>query len=330
MSEGQIELFDVPQAPPRSARRAVRAATLNASDAQLCLELPKRLYLGTSSWSFPGWSGIVYDRVYNNKQLANEGLTGYASLGPFKTVCIDRGFYGPIRVEEYRRYADSVPDDFRFVVKADGAVTSESQRGAKNWTPNPRFLDAEFASRSIVEPFMEGLGAKAGVLLFQFPPVGHELRRRPPQFSDQLQQFLTALPSGPLYAVEIRDAELMGPWFARSVRESGAHYCVGLHPRMPPLLKQRALMAAASDGPLIVRWNLHPTRGYEEARHHYAPFDRLVDEDRPTRNALAKLCRESLASRRDVFVIANNKAEGSAPLSLLALGRQVVRRSGAK
>ena len=324
MADTQIDLFGIVDAPPTP--RPLPPAPLNSEDAALCRSLPARLYLGTSSWSFPGWAGIVYGGHYSTKQLANAGLPAYAGLGPFKTVCVDRGYYGPISVDEYRRYAADVPEDFRFMVKADGAVTTANQRGSHDWRPNPRFLDAEYAARYIVEPFVEGLGNTAGVLLFQFPPVGHELRRKPPQFADRLQQFLEALPAGPMYAVEIRDAELMGPWFARAIRQSGAQYCIGLHPRMPPLLKQRSLMAAASNGPLIVRWNLHPTRQYEEAREHYAPFDQLVDEDRPTRNALAKLCRESLASRRDVFVIANNKAEGSAPLSLMALARSVLGR----
>lgn len=70
---------------------------------------------------------------------------------------------------------------------------------------------------------------------------------------------------------------------------------------MPPLLQQRSLMAEASVIPLIVRWNLHLNQQCEAARSHYAPFDKLVDEVRPTRYALAKLCRESLASRREVF-----------------------------
>ena len=94
-----------------------------------------------------------------------------------------------------------------------------------------------------------------------------------------------------------------------------------------PLAEASLVVAAASDGPLVVRWNLHPTQGYEQAKDRYAPFDKLVDEDRPTRNALAKLARESLASRRDVFIIANNKAEGSAPLSLFALAKGILGRT---
>ncbi|MEM7403675.1 MAG: DUF72 domain-containing protein [Pseudomonadota bacterium] len=324
MKQAQFDMFGQPHESGSLATPVVEPARLAPEWSDLTPRLPARLHLGTSSWSFPGWAGLVYHRATSEATLAQHGLGAYAALGPFRTVCVDRGFYGPVPAAAFASYADAVPDDFRFVVKAGAAVTSANLRGATSWQPNPRFLDAEYAAHEVVAPFVEGLGDKGGVLLFQFPPLGHEIRRKPPQFAARLQAFLSSLPAGPRYAVEIRDAELMGPWFARAVRQSGAHYCIGLHPRMPPLLKQRSLMAAASDGPLIVRWNLHPTQAYEQARARYAPFDRLVDEDRPTRNALAKLCRESLASRRDVFIIANNKAEGSAPLSLLALAQSVL------
>lgn len=326
MNQAQLDMFGTPAAK-RPQVNPVRPATVDAEVAAVARKMPPKLYLGTSSWSFPGWTDIVYARHHSKNVLANQGLEAYAQLGPFRTVCIDRSFYGPLSPDDFRRYADDVPDDFRFVVKADSAITTLAHRRGSQWCPNPTFLNLEYCLRHVIEPYAEGLQDKAGVLLLQFPPVGHEVRRKPPQFADRLGSFLQQLPTGIRYAVEIRDAELMGPWFARAVRQSGAHYCIGLHPRMPPLLKQRSLMAAASDGPLIVRWTLHPTQRYEQARDRYSPFDQLVDEDRPTRNALAKLARESLASRRDVFIIANNKAEGSAPLSLFALAKGILTRS---
>jgi hypothetical protein len=79
-------------------------------------------------------------------------------------------------------------------------------------------------------------------------------------------------------------------------------------------------------GPLIVRWNLAPGFRYDEAKNRYAPFDRLIDPDIPTRGAVVHLIRVALRSGQQSFVIANNKAEGSAPLTLLELARAVVAR----
>jgi hypothetical protein len=74
----------------------------------------------------------------------------------------------------------------------------------------------------------------------------------------------------------------------------------------------------------VARWNLHAGRGYEEARADYFPFDRLVEPDEPTRAALARLAALRAASGDDVFITINNKAEGSAPLSVLALAERIV------
>jgi hypothetical protein len=38
------------------------------------LPLMRRLYLGTSSWTLPGWKGLVYDREATPARLSREGL----------------------------------------------------------------------------------------------------------------------------------------------------------------------------------------------------------------------------------------------------------------
>jgi hypothetical protein len=77
-----------------------------------------------------------------------------------------------------------------------------------------------------------------------------------------------------------------------------------------------------------VRWNLHEGFAYEEAKARYQPFTRLVDEDIPTRVALARLCLEAVDHGHDAYVIANNKAEGCAPLTLFKLAEQIVLARG--
>ena len=63
---------------------------------------------------------------------------------------------------------------------------------------------------------------------------------------------------------------------------------------------------------------------YEGAKTAYEPFDRLVDEDVRSRKMIAELCRLALRAGRPAYVIINNKAEGSAPLSVLRLAEEVV------
>ena len=78
--------------------------------------------------------------------------------------------------------------------------------------------------------------------------------------------------------------------------------------------------------PVVVRWLLRANHFYDEAKDLYAPFDRLVEEDPIARSEIATLVATALKSESDAVVIINNKAEGSAPRSVEALGAAVASR----
>ncbi|MGE5338576.1 MAG: DUF72 domain-containing protein [Gemmatimonadota bacterium] len=309
--------------------------------------LPAGVFLGTSSWSFPGWQGIVYGGAFTEAQLARTGLAAYAQHPLLRTVGIDRSFYQPLGVDEYARYAQRVPEQFRFVVKAPAQVTDAVMRAGNGMpeAPNPHFLDADLASARFVQPAIAGLGDKAGPLVFQLAPLPRALLQGAGQLHalvERIGEFLARLPTQidgirPVYAIEPRNGELLTPRLVRTLREVGARLCVSIHARMPEASRQstalRVMDAIADEGdewrmkgPLVVRWNLHAGLRYDEARHRYAPFDRLLDADIVTRGTLAHLIHVAIRSGQPAFVIANNKAEGSAPLSCVELARAVVAR----
>lgn len=328
-ASSQLDLFGE-QTPARAALAAPSSqplpAELDEEVAALGRALPPRLHLGTSSWSFPGWAGIVYRDALPEPLLSREGLRAYSAHPVLNCVGIDRTFYAPVSATEFARYAAQVPDTFRFVVKAPALVTDAFIRGegGKPAGESPRFLDAAFAAAHFVAPCVEGLGPKAGALVFQFSPLGRSIVRDPARFAARLHRFLDALPPGPLYAVELRDAGLLGAPLAAALGATRARYCFGVHSRMPDIGAQASALAGLTPGPLVARWNLHAGYAYGAAKAHYAPFDRLVDEDPATRGALAERCLATLSAGHPAFVIANNKAEGSAPLSLIELARAVL------
>ena len=324
----QLDLF-TSDSPPQAAR-AVGPAPVTDTLLETAKRLPKGIYLGTSSWHFPGWARLVYDHPADERLLAREGLSAYAQHPLLRCAGIDRTFYQIMPASELRHYAEQVPAAFRFVVKAPMLCTATRTRGEPGVrpAPNPRFLDAEFAIEHFVQPCLEGLGEKAGTLVFQFPPVGRALASEPAAFAERLAAFLARLPRGLLYAVELRDPALIVDSYLQALRAGGAVHCLALHPRMPMASEQARVSGVAHDGPLVVRWNLHQGFAYEEARARYQPFTRLVDEDIPNRVAVARLCLDAVARGEPAFVIANNKAEGSAPLTLIKLAEQIVAASG--
>lgn len=326
-------------APPR--RRAAGAGDVRPAWDSPLLEaplLPPDIRLGTSSWFFPGWRGLVYEDVHPQATLSRKGLAAYAQIPLLRTVSLDRTFYAPISTVDYARYASQVPEHFSFVVKAPAivcdAVIRDEEGRAK--VPNPHFLDAAIATREFVLPCLEGLKAKVGPLVFQVSPLPRSLVEDATLFIDRLEAFFAALPHElgtrrPIYALELRNPELLTPRLMRMLARAGVRYCVGLHDRMPEVERQEAALRALDGeepGALVVRWNLHRGFLYQAAKQRYEPFDRLVDQDGETRRSLARMAVRALKAGQKVWITANNKAEGSAPLSVLELAREIARQIG--
>ncbi|WP_201863125.1 DUF72 domain-containing protein [Microvirga soli] len=107
------------------------------------------IFVGTASWAIPK----AYQEVFPTE---GSHLVRYASL--FDGVEINSSFYRPHRLSTYQRWADDVPDHFRFAVKMPKTITHEGRlRDAAE--PLQRFL-GEIA----------GLGRKLGPVLIQLPP----------------------------------------------------------------------------------------------------------------------------------------------------------------
>jgi uncharacterized protein YecE (DUF72 family) len=109
----------------------------------------RHIYIGTAAWAIP--------KAYQDA-FPKEGshLVRYADR--FDGVEINSSFYRPHRLSTYQRWADDVPDHFRFAVKMPKTITHEGRlRDVEE--PLLRFL-GEIA----------GLGHKLGPILIQLPP----------------------------------------------------------------------------------------------------------------------------------------------------------------
>lgn len=324
----------LPDDPPSADKASVEPAVVEPALTELAAELPAELRLGTASWNYPGWAGLVWARRYPEAALSRHGLSAYARHPLFRTVSLDRGFYRPLTIEQFAGYAACVPEDFRFMVKAPSLVTDAVVRDARGRgnRPNDFFLDANRARREFVEPARQGLGAKLGVLVFQLSPLPAARLAGIAGLIERLHAFLgafadlrTTVPEC-VVTVEVRDAEWLTPSFTRALLDTGSAYCMALHAKMPQVDAQLPILRALWPGPLVCRWNLNPVHGafgYEEAQDVYAPYDRIVDADLRTRAVLARVIAGTVGAGQRAYVSLSNKAEGSAPLSVIALAQAV-------
>lgn len=111
--------------------------------------VPENLYIGCAGWSLSRGS---------QEEFPAEGthLQRYAAM--FRAVEINSSFHRPHRASTYERWAQSVPDTFRFAVKLPKTITHDK-----------RLLESE----SLVDAFLSevaGLGRRLGPLLVQLPP----------------------------------------------------------------------------------------------------------------------------------------------------------------
>lgn len=347
---GQPDLFGgfppapVADLPAPAKRRApdgpVQPAEVGGEVAALAAALRRRfgdrLYLGTSSWSFPGWAGLVWaPGAFSESGLSRHGLAAYGRHPLLRTVSLDRTFYRAVDAGTYARLARQVPDDFRFVVKVPAEITDATIRVPETGAPlapNPHFLDPDRTLDTTVRPAAAGLGPKLAALVFQLPPLGGGWLGHPRALADKLDALwravVPALPPGALAALELRDARVLTPALLAQLQALGAHYCIGLHDRMPTMAAQADALRSAGQGDLVCRWNLHQGLRYQQAKSRWEPFDRLQAPDPDTREALARAVVATLSEGYRALVTINNKAEGSAPLSVIELAREILRQAG--
>jgi uncharacterized protein YecE (DUF72 family) len=300
-------------------------ARTHAETRALTASLPANLYFGTSSWAFPGWQGIVYSRQEAPAELSRDGLREYAEHPLLRTVEIDRSYYAPVPVEDFQRYAAQLPEGFRCCIKAPGSVTSAVVPGR---TPipqaNPNFLSAKLLEEELLSPLDTAFAGHCGPIVLQFPPQPYSFRLSAQVFADRLSQFLSRLPKGFRFAVELRDPDLLSPEYSDVLRQHGAAHAYNFWSNMPMPAEQEKTVPLSHAGFTVLRLMLPPGTSYDGQRENFRPFDRLHEPHVEMRRQVTEIARRSTREGRDTFVIVNNKAEGSSPLTIRALAEMMV------
>ena len=105
------------------------------------------LKIGTCSWKYDSWVGLIYSEKTKDRYLNEYGRH-------FSTVEIDQWFWSLFpeskvalpKSDVVQEYVASVPDDFKFSVKAPNSVTlTHYYTRSKNssLTENPHFFSNE-------------------------------------------------------------------------------------------------------------------------------------------------------------------------------------------
>ena len=286
----------------------------------MAARLPPSVRFGASSWNYPGWQGLVYHREYGGRGASARMLEEYARFPLFRTVGIDSSFYAPPTEETLTSYAERLPPGSPCVSKVWNQLTVQTftpaQDKARAGQVNPDFLNPDVFLEAVYEPYRRYFADHAGPLVFEFQTVSRGSGLTPERFAERLDQFFSALPRDAMYGVEIRNEEFLTPMYFAVLREHSVAHVFNSWTRMPPIGHQLDLPGSVSGPFLVARALLRPGRTYDEAVDAFSPYDRILDPSPSLRRDLLRLIETAVRTRIPAYLLVNNRAEGSSPLTI--------------
>lgn len=287
--------------------------------------VPELIRFGTSSWTYPGWKGLVYHRDYPKSGSAAAMLEEYARYPLFRTVGIDSSFYGPPTPQMLESYARALPEAFPCVSKVWDRITvhtfPKARYRAQGGERNPDFLNPDLFTAEVLEPYQRHFGGHIGPFVFEFQTIARGDGLTGQSFADLLDVFFNRLPRDLPYAVELRNREFLTPPYFAVLREHNVAHVFNSWTRMPPIGAQLDTPGVFSAPFTVARVLLRPGRTYSEAVDAFAPYDRIQDPNPRLREDVARLIRQAAALRIPAYILVNNRAEGSAPLTIAAIAQ---------
>jgi uncharacterized protein YecE (DUF72 family) len=285
---------------------------------------------GTSTWTYEGWQGQVYRKQYAKTSFARECLGEYCQYlyngqPLFRTVGNDSTFYRPPSTNQLRRYLSQIPEDFEMCFKVWEEITIPSyakqpRYGVKAGQPNARFLDAQLFKDLVLTPYREAkFEPHTGPFIFEFQRHGISTE----EFVEKLDGFFRQLPKDFRYAVEIRNAGLLGADYHKVLETHGVAHVYNHWSYMPPLAEQHTRMQGFTAVFTVLRLLTPLKISYEAAKKRAEPYNKIVGELPEMRRDTVTLVRQAISENRRAYVLVNNRAEGNAPLTVEALVDQL-------
>jgi len=290
------------------------------------MPLSPLIRFGTSTWTYEGWQGQIYTRKYTKTAFARECLGEfcqylYRGKPLFRTVGNDATFYRPPSANQLTRYLTQIPEDFQMCFKVWEELTiptyaKHARYGSRAGQANPNFLNADAFTKLVLQPYRDAqFGPNTGPFLFEFQRHGMPAE----EFIGKLDDFFGSVSAEFRYAVEIRNAGLLGPRYHDMLRAHGVAHVYNHWSYMPPLAEQHQRMKTMTAPFTVIRLLTPLKMTYEAAKKRAEPYDKIVGELPEMRKDTVSLIQEATAENRSTYVLVNNRSEGNAPLTIQAL-----------
>lgn len=319
MTSAQLSLFDDPAEAPRKKSGFAAEPISFATEERLARALPPNIRLGTSSWTYADWNGIVFPGNPSPKELAAEGLAYYARNPLFTTVSLDRAYYAPVPDADLERYDAQLPEGFQCLVKVWSGVTTYRDR--RTGEKIPTFLDVRAFEDAVVAPLRRSFSKRVGALVLEFPPFAQV--PPPDAFARRLDRFLSEAPRDFPISVELRNRELFTRRYLDVLIANRVGHTINYWEAMPDVGAQCAMPGVLDADPVVCRVLIKPGTRYEQRKAALMPFNAVKDPDPKMRADVARLAEICVRERKKLFITVNNKSEGCSPLTVRALAERI-------
>lgn len=316
MAPEALSLFDEPEFEPTPLGQKLK------------LLADRGVFIGTSSWKYPGWLGQIYSEKsyfvrgrFSERRFQAECLAEYAASFPI--VCGDFSFYQFPSERHWQRLFRSAPASLKYAFKVPEEITVRMfpihpRYGARAGEVNPTFLDAALfrnAFLDLLEPYREQIA----VLVLEFGTFGKQTYRDAAEFVAHLDSFLRTLPDSFRYAVEIRNQEFLTAEYFNCLRNHRVAHVFNAWTRMPEIGEQMQLPDVYTADFTVARALLRKGRPYEEAVAKFSPYQRIQEPNQEVRQALRNLITRARGRNEPSYIFVNNRLEGNAPQSIEAI-----------
>lgn len=275
------------------------------------------LRIGTCSWKYDSWTGLVY----SEEQLGNY-LEEYALK--YRTVEVDQWFwslFGEDRVvlpkpAVVQDYANSVPADFRFSIKAPNSLSLThyyKKQKSDPLIPNPYFL-----SPRLFEDFWSSLGPlqeKVGAISLQFEYLNKQKMSGQDEFLNALAAFADSMDYPVPICIESRNPNYLNASYFEFLAEHGLGHVYSQGYYLPDIVELYKKSYKYLKGIAMIRL-LGPDRsGIEEASGKV--WNRIIQPKDGELPDISKMVRHMVNEQElDLYLNVNNHYEGSAPITI--------------
>ncbi len=275
-----------------------------------------KIRIGTCSWKYESWKGLVY-----SEQAKKNYLSEYSQK--YDTVEVDQWFWSLFGVDKVslpsekvvKEYSESVPENFRFTIKVPNSITLTHfyrKNKAASLEENPHFL-----SKDLFLTFLDTLKPlhdKIGLFMFQFEYLNKQKMSSQYEFLDKFGKFLNECDQRFNYAVETRNPYYLNKGYFDFLNDfkMGHVFLQGYF--MPDINEVYQKYGKLIFETSVIR--LHGPDRKEIEIKSKGVWNKILDNRDDEISRITKIIEELHSRHLDVYANVNNHYEGSAPLTI--------------